>query len=240
MKVGLFVTCVVDQFFPEVAWATVKVLKKAGVDICFDDSQTCCGQPAYNSGFWTEAQRVSRKLFQLFPNVEHIVVPSGSCAAMMRNHIAELHTDRDAAEIQDFSRRITELSEFLVRVCKIEDLNASLRARAAYHDSCHALRDLNVGDAPKRLLRKVRELELVELPGADQCCGFGGLFSVKYPEISASMGADKLRFIKQTGANTLISADMSCLMHLKGLMQRQDVKVRTMHLAEVLASASVE
>jgi len=236
MKVGLFVTCVIDQFFPEVAWAAVKVLKKAGVQVCFDPAQTCCGQPAFNSGFWSEARRVSSGLFDLFPDVEHIVVPSGSCAAMMRNHLAEVHTDRDPAEIRKFSRRVMELSEFLVRVCGIEDLSASMRARATYHDSCHALRDLNVGDAPKRLLKKVRDLELVDLPGADQCCGFGGLFSVKYPEISASMGSDKLRGIKQSGADIVISADMSCLMHLKGLMQRQNLNVRTMHLAQVLAS----
>ncbi|HEY2932329.1 MAG TPA: (Fe-S)-binding protein [Acidobacteriota bacterium] len=236
MKVGLFVTCIVDQFFPDVAWATVKVLRKAGVEVCFDSRQTCCGQPAYNSGFWSEARRVSGNLFPLFPDVDHIVVPSGSCAAMMRNHLSEVHTDSDPGEIQKFSRRVVELSEFLVRVCGIEDLSASFRARAAFHDSCHALRDLRVGDAPRKLLRKVRDLELVELPGADQCCGFGGLFSVKYPEISASMGSDKLGCLQQSGANVLVSADMSCLMHLKGMMQKQKFNLRTMHLAEVLAS----
>jgi L-lactate dehydrogenase complex protein LldE len=236
MKVGLFVTCLVDQFFPEVAWAAFKLLEKAGAEVCFDQRQTCCGQPAYNSGFWSEARQVSESLFDLYPQADYIVVPSGSCGAMMRRHLQDVHSDKAPQDIAAFADRVVELTDFLTRICGVEEFNARLRARATYHDSCHALRDLCIHDAPRRLLKKVRDLQLVELPGADQCCGFGGLFSVKYPDISASMGKDKLRNLEQTGAEILISSDVSCLMHLSGMAQRRQLPVRMMHIAEVLAA----
>lgn len=237
MKVGLFVTCLVDSFFPQVAWATVKLLEKVGAEICFDSRQTCCGQPAYNSGFWSEARQVSQSLFDLYPETDYIVIPSGSCGAMMRNHLYDVHPNKEPDNIAAFSDRVVELTDFLTRICGVDDFNSRLNVRATYHDSCHALRDLCIRDAPRRLLGRVHGLELVELPGADQCCGFGGLFSVKYPEISASMGRDKLRNLKETGAEVLISSDVSCLMHLNGMIRRQQMKVRAMHIAEVLASS---
>ena len=236
MKVGLFVTCLVDQFFPQVAWAAVRLLEKAGVEVCFDSSQTCCGQPAYNSGFWSEARQVSESLFDLYADVDYIVTPSGSCGAMMRNHLLEIHPDKKPEDVASFSNRVVELTDFLTRICGKEDFDASFPARATYHDSCHALRELRIYEAPRRLLNKVRGLELVELPRADQCCGFGGLFSVKYPDISASMGKDKLCHLKGTGAQVLISSDVSCLMHLNGMIRKQQIPVRTMHIAEVLAT----
>lgn len=239
MKVGLFVTCLVDQFFPGVAWASVKLLEKAGASVSFDPRQTCCGQPAYSSGFWSEARQVSRPLLDLFPDADYIVVPSGSCAAMMRRHLFQLHTGAEGEHVASFADRIVELTDFLTRICGRDDFNASLQARAAYHDSCHALRDLGIREAPRRLLAKVRGLELVDLPGADQCCGFGGLFSVKFPELSASIGRDKLRGLKETGADILVSGDVSCLMHLDGMMRREGLKVRSMHIAEVLAGVQL-
>ncbi|MBI3940571.1 MAG: (Fe-S)-binding protein [Acidobacteria bacterium] len=237
MKAGLFVTCLVDQFFPGVAWASVRLLEKAGASVCFDPRQTCCGQPAYNSGFWPEARDVGRSLFDLFPDTDYIVVPSGSCAAMMRRHLFQLHSQAGMERIAAFARRVVELTDFLTRICGRDDFESSFVARAAYHDSCHALRDLQIRDAPRRLLAKVRGLEMVELACADQCCGFGGLFSVKYPEISASMGRDKLRCLRETGAEILVSSDVSCLMHLDGMMRKEGLKIRTLHIAEVLAGS---
>lgn len=236
MKVGLFVSCLVDQFHPQVAWATVKLLEKVGAEVCFDSRQTCCGQPAYNSGFWPEARQVSSSLFDLYPDADYVVVPSGSCAAMMHHHLHDIHPELERERIAAFAGRVVELTDFLVRICHRDDFSSFLEARAAYHDSCHALRDLHVREAPRRLLAKVRGLQLVELAGADQCCGFGGLFSVGYPEISASMGTDKLRNLEQSRAEVLVSSDVGCLMHLDGMIRRQGLTVRTMHIAEVLAA----
>ncbi|MBI4455653.1 MAG: (Fe-S)-binding protein [Acidobacteria bacterium] len=236
MKVGLFVTCLIDQFFPQVAWASVKLLERAGADVCFDSRQTCCGQPAYNSGFWPEARQVSGSLFGLYRDADYIVVPSGSCAAMMRQHLYRLHPDLEPRDIATFADRVVELTDFLTRICGVDDFDSQLHARVAYHDSCHALRNLRIHEAPRRLLKNVRGLQLVELPGADQCCGFGGLFSVQYPEISVSMGRDKLRDLEEANVDLLVSTDMGCLMHLGGMMGRHGLNVRTMHIAEVLVA----
>jgi L-lactate dehydrogenase complex protein LldE len=234
MKAGLFATCLVDQFFPQVAWSTLRLLEMCGVSVEFDPGQTCCGQPAYNSGCHADAKQVSARLFNLYADADYIVVPSGSCAAMMRRHLYELH-GADHAGLNSFAERVVELTDFLTRVCGRDDFGARFRGKAAYHDSCHALRDLGIHAAPRRLLTHVRELELVSLPEQDQCCGFGGLFSVRYPEISASMGKDKIENLVRLGVDLVVSSDSGCLMHLGGMLRRQGVPIRALHVAEVLA-----
>ena len=234
MRVGLFTSCLVDQFFPEVAWSAVKLIEVCGARVVFDPHQTCCGQPAFNAGCHDEAREVSSHLFDLYPGADYIVVPSGSCAAMMRCHLSELHGS-DRPGLAGFTGRIVELTDFLTRICGREDFGARLRGTAAYHDSCHALRELGIHAAPRRLLGNVRELELCSLPGQDQCCGFGGLFSVRYPEISASMGRDKIDGLIRSRVDYVISGDSGCLMHLGGMLRRQRIPIRTLHIAQVLA-----
>lgn len=234
MRVGLFTSCLVDQFFPEVAWSALKLMEMCGASVAFDPAQTCCGQPAFNAGCTSEAREVSGRLFDLYPDADYIVVPSGSCAAMMRCHLAELH-DAGQPGLAGFAERVVELTDFLTRICGREDFGARLRGTAAYHDSCHALRELGIHAAPRRLLGRVRDLDLVSLPGQDQCCGFGGLFSVRYPEISASMGRDKIEDLVRLGVNYVISGDSGCLMHLGGMLRRQELPIRPLHIAEVLA-----
>lgn len=214
----------------------MELLEGTGAQVLFDPRQTCCGQPAYNCGFWSDARQVSHSLLDLYPEADYIVVPSGSCAAMMSRHLGDLHGESEAGRIAALAGRVVELADFLERICRVDDFGARLPARAVYHDSCHALRELGIAQAPRRLLARVRDLQLIELEGAGQCCGFGGLFSVRYPEISASMGEDKLRSLARSGAEVLISGDVSCLMHLDGMLRRQGLKVRCMHLAEVLTA----
>lgn len=223
-RVSIFVTCLVDQFFPGAGMAMAEVLERAGCEIEFREGQTCCGQPAFNSGFVQEAREVEQYFLKVFEGAEHIVVPSGSCAAMIAHHYAEPDP------------RVWEFSQFLVNFLKIEDVGARFEGVVTYHDSCHALRELRIKDAPRRLLRNVRGLELVEMEPAEECCGFGGTFSVKFPDISGAMARTKIDAILRTGAQTVVSIDSSCLMQIQGALSRAGAATRTMHLAEVLAS----
>jgi L-lactate dehydrogenase complex protein LldE len=237
LRVSLFVTCLVDQLFPEVGLAMADVLERVGCEVEFRQQQTCCGQPAFNSGFTTEARDVARHFLKVFDGVEYIVVPSGSCSSMVRHHFADLF-DRDSAEVEGsraVTSRVYEFSEFLLKVAKVEDVGARFAGVATYHDSCHALRDLKLKDEPRRLLRHVRDLELREMEPAEECCGFGGTFSVKFGEVSGSMVDDKVESIVRTGANTVVSIDSSCLMQIRGAISRRGLPIRAMHLAEVLA-----
>lgn len=215
----------------------VRVLEHAGCELDFDTRQTCCGQPAFNSGFRDRAREVAAGTIELFDNVDYVVAPSGSCTAMCRNFYPELFADDPAQEYRagHLRRKLFEFSEFLVRVLGIDDVGATWRGRVTYHDACHALRELRVHDEPRRLLRNVRGLELVEMDLAQSCCGFGGTFSVKFPELSSAMAADKVESIRRTGACAVVSSDASCLMQISGLMSRMGLCIRTMHLAEVLA-----
>lgn len=222
MKVSLFVTCVVDQVFPRVGMAMAEVLGRAGCEVEFREQQTCCGQPAFNSGYRDEARAVGDHFAKVFEGAEHIVVPSGSCAAMLSH---QLH---DA--------RVWEFSQFLASVLNVDDVGAKLDATVTYHDSCHALRELKIKSAPRRLLAKVRGLSLVEMDAAEECCGFGGTFSVKFPDVSGAIARTKIDSIARTGADTVVSIDSSCLMQIDGALKRAGSKIRTMHLAEVLAS----
>ncbi|HYZ86265.1 MAG TPA: (Fe-S)-binding protein [Bryobacteraceae bacterium] len=236
--VSIFVTCIVDQVFPRVGLAMADVLERVGWQVDFRPEQTCCGQPAFNSGYRTEARAVARRFIDVFADAEHIVVPSGSCTSMISHHMAELFEpgsrEHDAA--LNLHHRVWEFSRFLIDVANSPDVGARLDAVATYHDSCHALRELKLKSPPRQLLKHVRGLELVEMDAAEECCGFGGTFSVKFGDLSAAMARTKINSIQKTGASVVISVDSSCLMQLQGVMDRDKIPVRTMHLSEVLAS----
>lgn len=238
MRVALFITCLVDQFFPNVGEAVVQVLRRLGVEVSFDPAQTCCGQPAFNTGYREEARAVAARALDLFAGADYVVAPSGSCASMVRVFYPELF-QRDPARLrkaQELAGRFFEFSEFLVKILQVKDVGASFAHRLAYHDSCHLLRELGIAEEPRQLLRSVRGAVLVELEDHRLCCGFGGTFAVKFPEVSTAMGEDKVRAAVAAGAEYLVANDSGCLMHLAGLIHRQGLKLKTMHLAEVLAS----
>ncbi|HTJ67749.1 MAG TPA: (Fe-S)-binding protein [Actinospica sp.] len=231
MRVALFATCVNDALYPETAIATVRLLERLGVTVDFPESQTCCGQPQYNTGYRRQVEPLVRRMVRTFADYDYVVTPSGSCAAMVRAHYPRI--DADAAE---FAPRMLELTEFLVDVLGVVDVGAYYPHTVTYHPSCHGLRVLGLGERPRKLLGAVRGLTLVDLPGADECCGFGGTFAVKNPDVSAAMGTDKIAHAAATGAEVLCGADNSCLMHLGGLLRRADSPLRPVHLAEILAS----
>ena len=237
-RVSLFVTCMVDQLFPKVGMAMAEVLESLGYQVDFPEDQTCCGQPAFNSGYRGEARTVARHFLDTFEGCETIVVPSGSCTAMVVHHFAELFTKEPEtlARVHDLEKRVWEFSTFLTQVAGVEDVGARLDAVVTFHDGCHALRELGVKDAPRRLLARVRGLELREMLPAEECCGFGGTFSVKFAELSGAMAQTKIEAILRTGAHTVVSLDPSCLMQIQGVLARAGSNIRTMHLAEVLAS----
>ena len=237
MKVSLFVTCLVDQLYPGVGLATVKILEGLDVDVHFNPDQTCCGQPAYNSGYPDEAARVGRKLLDEFENFEYIVTPSGSCAAMMKVFLPQLlaASPEEAAASRQLASRTYELTEFLSTVLGTESTGASFPHVVTYHDSCHLLRELGIRDQPRRLIEGVTDIDFREMDQSDRCCGFGGTFSVKFSELSAVMGRQKLQSIEKTGAEYVVATDVSCLMHLEGLIRRQESHLKTLHVAELLA-----
>ena len=237
-RVSLFVTCIVDQLFPKVGMAMADVLERAGYELDFPEAQTCCGQPAFNSGYRAEARQVARHFLRVFSEAEYVVVPSGSCTSMITHHFAELF-HKDAAMLEAahaIEPKVWEFSKFLLEVACVDDFGACFEDIVTYHDSCHALRELGVKDGPRRLLSKVRGLELREMDKADECCGFGGTFSVKFADVSGGMARTKVDSILRTGARTVVSIDSSCLMQIQGALSRVGAPVRTMHLAEILAS----
>ena len=240
MRVALFVPCYVDQIYPEVAVATVRVLRALGVEVSYPEGQTCCGQPAFNSGFFEEARSVARHLMDVFED-DHsdcVVCPSGSCAAMVSHYYPALFEDRqeERARAEALGSRVRELSDFLVNVvgADVRDLGSGLEAKAVFHTGCHQRRELGVLEEPRRLLEGVRGLELVEWENEELCCGFGGTFSVKMPSVSTAMADEKIKALAGSGADTLVSGDSSCLMHLAGRLGRAGHDARVMHLAEVL------
>jgi L-lactate dehydrogenase complex protein LldE len=239
MKITLFIPCFIDQFFPQVGVSVVKILEKLGHTVDFPEEQTCCGQPAFNSGLWDQARSVADHALTVFRQAEVIVTPSGSCGAMMKLHYPELFHDTPRyAEACTLSAKIFEFSQFLVQKLQVTDLGASFPGRATFHDGCHGLRGMKVKSEPRQLLAHVKGLELVEMSPAETCCGFGGTFAVKYPMISSAMGECKCASILDTGAEYVISNDSSCLMHIQGMYAKQkNTKVRGLHLAEVLAGS---
>ncbi|MCU1537079.1 MAG: glcF [Humibacillus sp.] len=240
MRVALMVTCINDAMFPEAGKAVVTLLRRLGVDVDFPAAQTCCGQPMVNTGYLDEAVPVVRTFVRAFEGYDAVVTPSGSCAGSARHqHAMVARRSGDpglAAAVAEVSPRVHELSEFLVDVLGVEDVGASFPHTVTYHPTCHSLRMLGVGDRPERLLRAVRGIRLLDLPSAEECCGFGGTFAVKNADTSVAMGSDKARHVRETGAEVLVAGDSSCLMHIGGLLSRQRAGVRVLHLAEVLAA----
>jgi L-lactate dehydrogenase complex protein LldE len=239
MRVSLFITCLIDQLWPTIGTSAVEVLRRAGCEVVFDERQTCCGQPAFNTGYRSEARRLAKRFIEIFEsdNADVAVSPSGSCTAMVQ-HFHELFPDEEEwrRRAEAIAKRTYEFSAFLVNVLRVEDLGASFSGRVTWHDACHGLRDLNLHSEPRQLIRNVRGLEFVELKDADACCGFGGTFSVKYPEISVAIVDNKIEAIERAGVRAVVSGDASCLMQIGGRLTRKQSDVRVMHLAELLAA----
>ena len=240
MKISLFVACYNDTLFPQTGIAVTRVLERLGHMVEFPLEQTCCGQMHYNTGYHGEAVPLVRRFVAMFREAEVVCVPSASCVAMMREHyelMAEAENDPAfLADVRSLLPRVFEFSELLANRLGVEDVGARFAEKVTYHPSCHSLRMLHVGDAPRRLLRAVRDLTLIELPNQDQCCGFGGTFAVKNADVSAAMLAEKDACVVQTGADVVTALDNSCLMQIYGGLHRSGSAVRTMHLAEILAS----
>lgn len=238
MKIQLLVTCLADELAPHVGAATVRLLEALGHDVLFPEAQTCCGQPAFNDGFHADAALVAARTVALFAADHPVVVPSGSCAAMVRHLYPRLLAGRrEHAAAEALAARTFELSQFLVGVLGVTDVGARFPGRVTYHDSCHLLRELGVGAEPRRLLAAVRDLELVEMSYPEHCCGFGGAFAVKFPEISAAIMEAKLGAIEASGADAVVAADLGCLFQIGGGLKRRGARVRTLHLAEILDPA---
>jgi L-lactate dehydrogenase complex protein LldE len=241
-RVGLFVTCLVDLVRPQVGFAAVKLLEDAGCEVVLPPSQTCCGQPAWNSGADRHAQDIARQVVDAFEGFDYVVAPSGSCAGTLRKHYPEILAN-DAAyapRARALAAKTHELISFLVNVRKVERVAAACKAKACYHDSCSSLREMNVKSEPRKFLGGVEGLSLSELSDPEVCCGFGGLFAVKYPQISERMADDKIKDAQSTGADLLLGADLGCLLHLAGRMERDGKAMRVRHIAEVLAGMGDE
>jgi len=229
----------VDQFFPEVGISTVEVLRRLNVQVDFPPEQTCCGQPAFNSGFTSEARELAKRFIEIFERAEYVVAPSGSCTSMVKVFYPELFKDDPDwhRRAEALASRTHEFTEFVVNVLGVEDVGASYRGKVALHQSCHLLRELQVRTEPQRLLNAVKGIEMVELERAEACCGFGGLFSIKYPHISGGILQEKIDSIKKSGADVVVASDVGCLMHIAGGLSRQGIATKTMHIAELLAKA---
>ncbi|MBI4200202.1 MAG: (Fe-S)-binding protein [Chloroflexi bacterium] len=240
MKVSLFVTCLVDQLFPEVGESVVKLLRRVGIEVEFPREQTCCGQPALNSGFMAHAKPLARRWLDLFEESQYVVVPSGSCAAMLKVSVPEMFRQEAGLyeRAQALAGRTYELSQFLVNVLRVQDLGARFPGKVTYHPSCHLLRELGAATEAQTLIRGVRGIQFVPLDNPDRCCGFGGTFSVKYPSLSGAILEEKLRAIEATGADVVVACDSGCLMHIAGGMRRRGMKVEAMHLAQILAQTA--
>ncbi|WP_214457401.1 (Fe-S)-binding protein [Flavihumibacter fluvii] len=238
MRVQLFIPCFVDQLYPSTAFNMIRVLEKLGCTVAYDPNQTCCGQPAFNAGFWDESKSVCEKFIrENASGNDPIVSPSASCTGFIRNYYSKLFDNSSLHnEVKDLASRTFEFSEFLVNVLKVEKVGAKLPLKATYHDSCAGLRECHIKEEPRKLLSNVAGLELVEMNDVETCCGFGGTFAVKYESISIAMAEQKVVNARQTGASCIISTDLSCLMHLDGYIRKKNLPVKTMHIADVLAS----
>jgi L-lactate dehydrogenase complex protein LldE len=237
VTVQLFIPCFVDQLFPQTAFNMVKVLEKAGVEVEYNAEQTCCGQPAFNAGFRDEARDVCTKFLKDFGGHDYVVAPSASCVGFVRNYYSDLFNNSSLHnDVRDLGKRIYEFSSFLVNVLGVEDVGAALFGKATYHDSCAGLRECRIKEEPRKLLNRVRGLEMLEMEDVETCCGFGGSFAVKFESISVAMADQKVNHALQTGADYIISTDLSCLMHLDGYIRHKGYPIRTMHIADVLAS----
>ncbi len=237
MKVQLFIPCFVDQLYPQTAFNMVKVLEKAGCEVLYNTNQTCCGQPAFNAGFCDESRSVAQKFLADFDTVDYVVAPSASCVGFIRNYYPGLFENGVLHnKIKDLGNRTFEFSEFLTDILKVENFGATLNEKITYHDSCAALRECKIKDGPRRLLKNVKGLELVEMQDVETCCGFGGTFSVKFEGISIAMAEQKISNVLATETTCIVSTDCSCMMQLSGVIKNKNLPIKTMHLADVLAS----
>lgn len=239
MNVQLFIPCFVDQLYPEIGMHTARLLEMAGCTVSYNANQTCCGQPAYNAGFLQDARKVSEKFIADFAGTDYIVAPSGSCVGYVRGSFEEMFNNTSCHnDARQITKRIYDLSEFLIDVLKKDDFGATLNGVATYHDACGALRECGIKAGPRQLLSKVKGLELREMKECETCCGFGGTFAVKYEPISIGMAQTKVNSALETGAEYMISTDISCLMHMDAYIRKAGIPLRVMHLAEVLASGN--
>lgn len=236
MNVELFIPCFIDQLYPQTAFNTIKILEKAGCNVVYNSEQTCCGQPAYNAGFWEEAKVVGAKFLSDFSENTYIVSPSASCTGMVKNSFNDLFTNTTVHnKCRSIQNNIYELSDFLVNILKKDYFGAELEGRAVYHDSCSGLRECNIKAEPRQLLSKVHGLDLVEMKDTDVCCGFGGTFAVKFDSISSAMAEQKINNALDMEADYIISTDASCLINLQAYIDQHNLKLKTMHIADVLA-----
>ncbi|RST59048.1 (Fe-S)-binding protein [Siminovitchia terrae] len=235
MKVSLFITCLADVFYPEVGMDVVEVLERCGCEVDFPETQTCCGQPAYSTGYLEDAKEAMKQMITTFADSEYVVTPSGSCAYMFKEYPEFFKGDVEwESQAKDLADKTYEFGQFLVDVLKLEDVGAAFEGRATYHKSCHMTRLLGVKEAPITLLKNVEGLELEPLPRSQDCCGFGGTFSVKMGDISSAMVEEKVEHIKETGADVLVGGDCGCLMNIGGRIKREGLPIKVMHLAEIL------
>jgi len=237
LNIQLFIPCFVDQLFPETAFNMVKVLEEAGCTVLYNTNQTCCGQPAFNAGFRDQSKDVCTKFLKDFSGADYIVAPSASCVGFVRNYYTKLFDNSSLHnEVKELGKRTFELSEFLINVLKLSDFGAVLKGKATYHDSCAGLRECKIKKEPRALLSNVAGLELIEMNDVETCCGFGGTFAVKFEPISIGMADQKVSNAIATGADYIISTDLSCLMHLEGYIRFKGLNIQAMHIADVLAS----
>ena len=237
MNVQIFIPCFIDQLYPSVAFNMVKVLRKAGCVVAYNTNQTCCGQPAFNAGFQAEAKEVCNKFIKDFSGADYVIAPSASCVGFVRNYYKKLFDNSSMHNgVKQLADRTYEFSEFLIKMLQVDDFGAELEAKATYHDSCAALRECGIKQEPRQLLSKVKGLELAEMNDVETCCGFGGTFAVKFEPISIAMADQKVTNALETGAEYIISTDMSCLMHIGGYIKNNNTPLQVLHLADVLAS----
>jgi L-lactate dehydrogenase complex protein LldE len=237
MRVALFVTCLIDLLRPSAGFAAVKLLQQAGCEVVVPETQTCCGQPAYNNGDQDNARAIARQVIRALESFDHVVIPSGSCGGMLTHHYPQLFADDEhwRQRAQQLAERSHELTQFLVDVLNVTEFGARYDGKVAYHDSCSSRRELGVLQQPRALLSHVKGLTRVELQDSDQCCGFGGTFSIKFPEVSTAIVDSKVTDIEQTGADTIVAGDMGCLMNIAGRLSRKGKPIKAFHIAEVLA-----
>lgn len=237
MTVQLFIPCFVDQLYPQTAFNMVKLLEKAGCTVQYNTNQTCCGQPAFNAGFRDESKEVCTKFIKDFSGADYIVAPSASCVGFVRNYYQKMFSDSSMhRDVKNLGKRIYELTDFLVNVLQFENFGSKFEASVTYHDSCAALRECGLKQEPRKLLEKVKGLELVEMNDVETCCGFGGTFAVKYEPISVGMADQKALNAVATGGQYIVSTDHSCLMHIDGYVRHKGMNIKTIHIADVLAS----
>jgi len=238
MKVALFIPCLTEHFYPESAIAMVKILEHLNIDVEYVENQTCCGQPAFNSGYRKEIVPIAERFIKLFKDYEYVVAPSGSCVAMVKVFYHDLDINDELKPVlHDLSAKIFEFTEFLVKVAKVNGLGGEFKHRVTYHDSCHLLRELGIHDEPRKLINGINGIDFVEMEKSDTCCGFGGTFSVKYSDMSKAMLDRKCRYINESDAEYVVGCDSSCLMNIQGGLTARKMKAKTIHIAELLAKS---